>query len=117
MEMTSGDDPILVFASPFDEREAFEAKSRGYLSHVTVLLTDQRWYSVVFYDCARLEQDLDYEVSSGRMCVADVGMIVLPEITGTNMRMAVSRLAKEGYFAGLRSIQEQGGKGGAPNGD
>lgn len=100
--MPSDEYPRLTFDSPLDERLQFEVRARGYLSNVLVELRNDTRYTVVFYDCARLAQDLEYEVSTGRMCVADVGMIVLPEVTLDNMRAAVKRLAEEGYFDGLK---------------
>jgi hypothetical protein len=100
--MMPGDEPRLIFGTPFDDRAQFEARSAGYLSDVLVELRDGATYAVVFYDCARLAQDLEYEVSTGRMCVADLGMIVLPEVTLANMRAAVERLTAEGYFNGLK---------------
>ncbi len=96
--------PKLTFQTPFDERAQFEAASRGYLSTVRVQLEDGATYEVVFYDHVRLGQDLEEEVSSGRMCVADPGMIVLPEVTLENIRTAVGRLALEGYFDSLRPL-------------
>jgi hypothetical protein len=101
--MTKDTYPRLIFDETFDERARFEAKARGYLSHVKVVLSDESAYPVVFYDCARLGQELAYEVSSGRMCVADIGMIVLAEVTVENMDIAVRKLAREGFFKGLRS--------------
>lgn len=94
--------PQLIFGTPFDERAQFEARSAGYLSDVLVKLPDGSSYPVVFYDCTRLAQDLEYEASSGRMCVADPGMIVLPEVTLANMQAAVERLTAEGFFKALQ---------------
>jgi len=94
--------PRLIFDPPLDERLQFESRARGYLGDVLVELRDGSSYAVVFYDCTRLAQDLEYEISTGRMCVADAGMIVLPEVTLDNMRAAVKRLAAEGYFNGLK---------------
>ncbi len=102
--MPTDEYPRLIFDSPLDERFAFEAQARGYLSNVLVELRNGASYKVVFYDCTRLSQDLEYEVSAGRMCVADVGMIVLPEVTLDNMRTAIKKLAEEGYFDGLTPI-------------
>ena len=96
--MTENDYPKLSFDSPFDERAQFEAKSRGYLSNVYVRQRDGSKCSVVFYDCVRLAQDLEYEVSTGRMCVAEIRMIILPEVTLDYMRIAVSKLTAEGFF-------------------
>lgn len=102
--MTMNEYPMLIFNSPFDENAQYEARARGYLSHVIVQQSDGTRYPVVFYDAGRLAQDLEYEVSVGRMCIADVGMIVLPEVTLENMRIAVKKLTAEGYFKGLMPI-------------
>ena len=98
----AGEFPRLIFGTPFDDRAQFEARSAGYLSDVLVEQSDGSTYSVVFYDCTRLAQDLDYEISSGRMCVADPGMIVVPEVTLVNIRAAIEKLTNEGYFNALR---------------
>ncbi|MEZ4362800.1 MAG: hypothetical protein R3B48_21595 [Kofleriaceae bacterium] len=58
-------------------------------------------YPVVFYDCVRLAQDLEYEVSVGRMCIAEPGLSVLPAVTLANMELAVHKLEDEGVFANL----------------
>jgi hypothetical protein len=100
--------PKLVFDASFDERAQFEAKSRGYLSNVYAQQSDGSMYPVVFYDCIRLAQDLEYEVSTGRMCVADTGMIILPEVTLECMKIAVKKLTDEGYFKQCRPTRGLG---------
>jgi len=102
--MPQDEPPKVIFETPFDERAQFEAKAKGYLGCAKVMLHDGRTYSVTFYDTVRLAQDLEYEVTSGRGCVADIGMIVLAEVTFNNINKAVSKLAKEGYFEGLRAL-------------
>lgn len=94
--------PELAFDAPFDERAQMEAKARGYLSHVSVVMTNGDAFPVVFYDCVRLAQDLEYEVSTGRMCIAERGMIILPEVTLDNILAAVRSLFAEGYFESPR---------------
>jgi hypothetical protein len=98
--------PQIFGASKFDERAQAEAEARGYLSHVFVKQADGRLYAVVFYDCVRLTQDLEYEVSIGRMCVAEPGLIVLPAVTLANVVTAVERLSKEGFFASLIPVSD-----------
>jgi hypothetical protein len=88
----------LVFACDFSEREAWEAQSRGYLSHVLVEVGGDRLYPVIFYDAVRLQQDLEESARHGRPFVADPGMIVLQEVTRPAMEKAVQRLHAEGYF-------------------
>ena len=88
----------LVFAREFSERAAFEARDRGYLSHVVVEINGQNLYPVVFYDPIRLQQDLEESARHGRPFVADPGMIVVSDITMDAMQEAVQRLYQEGYF-------------------
>ena len=93
--------PNIIIEHGFNERDQFEAKAKGYLSHVVVEVSDGRKYSVTFYDVTRLQQDLEYEVTTGRMCIAEVGMIVLPEVTLTNITLATTKLSAEGFFERL----------------
>lgn len=96
--------PKLVFEGEFGEREIFEAKSRGYRSDVEVLLSEGKKYPVFFYDCTRLRQDLEAEMENGIAFVAEVGMIVVPEVTIENMTAAVAALVRQGYFNAFRSV-------------
>jgi hypothetical protein len=103
--MTTNEFPTLLFSREFDDLEEYDATSRGCLD-AKVQQQDGRTYPVTFYDCTRLVQDLEYEVSAGRMCIADPGMIVLPEVTLQNMLTAVRALTREGYFEHLRPLVE-----------
>ena len=103
--MPTADFPKLVFDYPFDERSQFEAKARGYLSHAKVQQSNGAFYPVVFYDPVRLGQDLESEVSTGRKCVADPGMIVVSEVTLENMTAAINKLTEEGFFNHLKPIE------------
>jgi hypothetical protein len=90
--------PQIFGSSKFDERAQAEAEARGYLSHIFVKQADGKLYPVVFYDCVRLAQDLEYEISTGRMCIADPGLIVVPAVTLANVVTAVEKLSQEGFF-------------------
>jgi hypothetical protein len=94
--------PKLSFQFPFDERAAFEAHARGYLSHAFVELEDGACCPVVFYDPIRLQQDLEVESSEGRAFIAEPGMVVVSEVTLENMTNAVECLFKQGYFNSFR---------------
>ncbi len=89
----------MIFDGGFDELDAFNALGAGYRGAVTVELEDGSRYPVVFYDVVRLQQDLDDEVKQGTPFVAERGMIVLSEVSLDNMKAAVTRLQKQGYFA------------------
>lgn len=91
--------PRLVFAYDFDERAAFEAEGRGYLSYAHVALPDGSRCPVVFYDPVRLHQDLEEEAARGTPFVAEPGMIVVPNVTLGNMEKAVSKLYEAGFFS------------------
>jgi hypothetical protein len=100
--MIANHKPELIFEGEFDEREAMESRDRGYRSHVWVELGKGRRYPVVFYDAARLPQDLEVESRSGNSFIAEPGLIVLPEVTREYMEKAVCKLAEEGFFESLR---------------
>lgn len=93
----------LVFTFPFDERAQEEANARGYLSHVLVEV-DGKLYPVVFYDTVRLQQDVNEMARHGKACVADVGMIVMSELTLQGMETAVQQATTEGFFEHLKPI-------------
>jgi hypothetical protein len=96
--------PRLVFEFPFDESAAREARLRGYVSHVTVELETGERFPVFFYDPGRLAQELEIESRQGRAYISVPGMIVIPEVTLSYMKDAVSDLVKERYFEAFRQI-------------
>jgi len=104
--MAENEYPKLVFDAPFDERSQYEARDRGWVGTACVQTADGATYRVTFYDTVRLAQDLEYEVESGRMCIAEPGLIVLPEVTLENMETAIRSLAEDGYFDNLRPVPE-----------
>ena len=98
--------PRLTFAREFSEKDAFEAQSRGYLSHVMVELDEGRLYPLFFYNVVRLQQDLEESIKHGRPFVADPGMIVVEEITREAMQHAVDQLSREGFFDHLIAMTQ-----------
>jgi hypothetical protein len=96
----------LVFPDDFDERAEDEAETRGCLSHVLVELEDGRRFAVAFVEPLRLEQDLDVMSDHGRPWIAEVGMIVLPEVTRPAMENAVADLVSRGFFDYFRPWKE-----------
>ena len=101
------DYPRLIFEPPLDDRTRDEAWQRGWLGHAKVEQRDGSVYPVVFYDVVRLGQDLVDEVASGRGCIADPGLIVIPEVTLENMTVAVRRLTREGFFDAVVPLPEK----------
>ncbi len=88
----------LVFDGGFNQRDAEEAVSGGYRSHVWAELQDGSLHRLTFYDPVRLSQMLEDETVLGRPFVADQGLIVVREVTRENMEFAVRLLVEEGFF-------------------
>jgi hypothetical protein len=101
---------VVRFPEDYDAQSEFETPHRGYLSGVRVEFDDGRSYRVFFYDPVRLKQDLEAEASIGRPCLAEAGMIILPEVTTEAIRAAVSRLVREGFFEHLKAGQTESPK-------
>jgi hypothetical protein len=94
--------PRLVFEYGFDEREAQEAKDRGFRDHVFVEFENSVCFAISFYDPIALQQEVERGIVNGIPCVAEPGMIVIPEITLDYMRAAVRKLISENYFSNFK---------------
>jgi len=68
------------------------------IGQAVVEFSSGRKYSVSFYDPIRLAQDLESVSRSWQPCLAEVGLIVLPAVTQTNMDKAIKYLGEIGYF-------------------
>lgn len=96
--------PQLIFSDEFDERAESEAVDRGYLSHSTVRFEDGRTFPVFFICPVRLQQDLATTAEHGTPWQAEIGMIVLTEVTRPAMESAVADLARRGFFDYFRPL-------------
>lgn len=96
--------PKIHFGEDFEERDAFEAAMRGYISHVTIETEEGTHYPVFFYDPIRLKQDLESGLSFGKPCIGEPGLIILPSVTIENIHTAIQYLWKQGYFSHLKPI-------------
>lgn len=97
----------FVFIFEFDELAQLEARDRGYLSHVAVETANGTRYPVTFYDAVRLQQDLEESRAHGTPYIADVGMIVLNEVTIETMELACRDLCLGGFFMNLSPLNEE----------
>jgi hypothetical protein len=106
-------DPELRFAYDFVEREQYETNARGDLSYAQVRFKNGLTYSVYFYDIVGLSQTLadEEEIEGGNCCVAESGMILVPEITLANMQQAVEELSEEKDGLFFRSLNPISGPG------
>jgi hypothetical protein len=88
----------LVFCYSLTESDEFEARSRGYLSHVLVKVDGGDLYPVIFYDYTRLGQDLEEMARHGKPFIADPGLIVVADVIFSILRDVVESLANSDYF-------------------
>lgn len=104
--MQEGNHVTLSFACDFDERTQWEVQQKGWCEQAIVHLPDGSKVHVSFWDPVRLSQDLETDLKLGRACLAEPGMIVIPQVTVGNMKAAVEDLYGRGYFDRLRSVFE-----------
>ena len=102
-------EPRLVFSCDFDERTAIEVEHKGWFEQAVVQLPNGIKVPVAFRDPVRLAQDLEVEVTAGRFCFAEPGLIVVPKVTQSYMAGAVKQLFDDGYFDRLTAIGEHKG--------
>src|SRR5262249_2127666 len=102
-----GSDFKVHLHADFDERAEWEMSARGYLSHATVELAAGQRYPVCFYDPVRLRQDVEMGAKSGEPCVAEPGLIVVPQVTREEIIRAVEYLADTGYFSHLVPLENE----------
>lgn len=88
----------------YDAQSKYETPFRGYLSGVVVQLEDGSRYPLFFMDPVRLKQDLDASAKLGRSYLAEVNLIVLPEVTTASVKQAVQGLWQDGYFQHLKPL-------------
>jgi len=93
--------PRLLFEQPLNERLAFEMEQKGWCGIAIVELPSRARIRVFFYDPIRLAQDLETDLKLGRVCIAELGMIVIPRVTLEYMERSVRILDERGYFNGL----------------
>ena len=79
--MSEPNHTTLSFTCDFDERTESEIQQKGRFEQAVVRLPDCSTVRVCFWDPIRLTQDLEADLKSGRSCIAEPGMIVVPEVT------------------------------------
>ncbi len=97
----------LVLLGGYGQRQLDDAIDRGFLSHVAVEIGGADLYPVWFYSIDELAGQLLDDPRYPYKFVADIGMIVLPEITLERMENAVQRLYEAGYFRHLRPLSQE----------
>jgi hypothetical protein len=94
----------ILFPDWYDDRAELESPAKGHLTGVRVQLADGATYSLSFYDPVRLQQTIEDDAKAGRPFFAQIGLVVLPEVTTNAIRWAIRELWQEGFFRHLRPL-------------
>ena len=86
-------------------RAISEAYDKGYLNGGLVQVETGDCYRVYFIDPFRLKQDLEAVSELGRPYVAELGMVVLPEITLESINGVLGHLLADGFFDNLKPVK------------
>ena len=96
--MDNSSEATLIFTCDFDPRTEWEAEQKGWFERAVVRLPNGIEVTVSFWDPVRLAQDLETDVSQGRFCFAEPGLIIVPKVTKMYMTEAVKQLFRDNYF-------------------
>jgi len=102
--MPEGNSATLSFTCDFDQKTEWEIEQKCWFAQALVHLPDGATVPVCFWDPVRLAQDLEADLRSGKTCVAEPGMIVVPKVTVEKMKAAVEELYHRGFFESLRDL-------------
>src|SRR5712692_7492320 len=102
--MNENDRIMLSFSCDLNEKTQWEIENKGWFEQAIVHLPNGKNLQVNFWDPVRLAQDLETDLKSGRTCLAEPGMIVIPKVTIRNMEAAVKELYETGYFDRLQAL-------------
>ena len=88
----------IIFPIEWDELESFEIAEKGWLQGVKVVLDSGESHELIFYDQARLNQELEDEFQKDRVCFVEKNLIILTKVTQSNIIKAVEQAKINGYF-------------------
>ena len=83
----------IDYGTEFDERTVFELPLKGWYPGVTITTESGTKFSLVFYDPARLAQDIEAE-----QIICDKNLVVIPEVTKEWIDRAIAKMVSAGYF-------------------
>jgi hypothetical protein len=79
-----------------------EATTRGYIENIKVVLDNGKCYSIAFFECIRVNREIEIDCVNGRPFFVEPGLIVVDTVSLDVIRGATSELAAEGYFDHLK---------------
>lgn len=96
----------IVLPDDSDDRCLTKATERGYLSHVIVSMHDGSRYPLFFIEPIRIQQDLDRLSKSPPGFLAEIGLVIVPDLDLATLKSVVRNLIDRGYFRYLHTIEE-----------
>ncbi len=98
--------PRLIFPYGFDKRDEFEAPQKGRYGPAVFELSESKRFVVNFYDPVLFQYLIEADKCCSPPWFSEPGLIILQEVTEENMRMAVKKLAEDGFFDYLAPLDD-----------
>ena len=102
--MEKNDTARLIFTEEFDQELADLVEMKEWCGIGVVEMPDGKQIEIYFTTPRRLASDFESELKSGKVCMAESCMIIVPEVTRKSMEAAVKQLYDEGYFGRLLAL-------------
>lgn len=96
---------VKIYCIDNSELADFEASSRGYRSDVYVKTTSNQLYQLHVYDLVRLQQDFETEIELHGYFGIEPNVILVKEVTFSNIKLTVEKLIGLRFFEYLKPIQ------------
>lgn len=96
---------LLEFENGLSERAKAEAEARGYLSHVVLTLEDDRSFRLTFWAMWRLKLDFDDYIRNGDPCLAEAGLVIVPEVNLEQIHKSIESLIVQKHFDDLQPLR------------
>lgn len=87
----------LILPEDLDEQDLFEMRYKGWFS-AEVEMIDGRRFSVSFFDPVRLQQTIVDVFQLNLPCLAEVGLVILPEVTIERIQQSLEYLHEIDFF-------------------
>ncbi|HZF52542.1 MAG TPA: hypothetical protein VE093_28000 [Polyangiaceae bacterium] len=96
----------IIYPKDYHGQWEEECVFKGWLAGVKVRIEDDRVYALTFVDIHRLAQMLDDQVATGLAHYAEPGLVIVTELTRSNIEASIPHLVSEHFFDALCPIRE-----------
>ena len=88
----------IIFTSGYHSDDDEITKTKGHRSDVLLLDNSGNFYELNFVTLERLQSDLNYNLDLGKKYFTDVCLIILQNVTRTEITSCVKELSSFDYF-------------------